>query len=191
MVWLWLRSIFYLAVVAGAWLILLPAALVCSDPTDPVIHLRTWPFVAIGAGVFALGTALALWSGARLIRDGVGTPFPLDPTRRLVTVGPYAAVRNPQGIALVLLTCAEALVVDSAALRLLPLFAVFFLIGLAEPFEDWEMRKRFGTSYDTYRARVPRWLPKRASRPDLTIAPERKRSCYQLLFAKCELELRQ
>lgn len=162
---LWLRSLFYLATVGGAWLILIPAALLHSDPTDPAIRLRAWPIVAIGTAAFGLGTMLALWSGARLIRDGEGTPFPLDPTRRLVTAGPYAAVRNPQGIALVLLTFAEVLVVDSAVLWLLPLFSVLFLIGLAEPFEDWEMRRRFGISYDTYRARVPRWLPKRLVGP--------------------------
>jgi len=154
-----------LAAVGGAWLILLPAALLHCDPADPAIRLRAWPIVAAGATVFGLGAMLALWSGARLIRDGEGTPFPLDPTRRLVTAGPYSAVRNPQGIALVLLTSAEVLIVDSAVLWLLPLFAVLFLVALAEPFEDWEMRRRFGNSYDTYRARVPRWLPKRLAGP--------------------------
>jgi protein-S-isoprenylcysteine O-methyltransferase Ste14 len=120
------------------------------------VRLRPWPLAAAGAAAFALGAALALWSGARLIRDGGGTPFPLDPTRRLVTAGPYSAVRNPQGIALVLLTGGEALAVNAAAVCLLPALAVVFLVGLAQPFEDWELRRRFGPAYEAYRTRVPR-----------------------------------
>jgi protein-S-isoprenylcysteine O-methyltransferase Ste14 len=164
MVWLWLRSVLYLAGVGGAWLILLPAGLLRCDPIGPAFRLRPWTLAALGASLMGLGAALALWSGARLIRDGGGTPFPLDPTRWLVTAGPYAVVRNPQGIALVLLTCGEALIVDSVALWLLPLLAIAFLRGFAEPFEDWELRKRFGRAFELYRARVPRWLPKRQVR---------------------------
>src|SRR5688572_4840147 len=98
MAWLWLRSLVYLAAVGGTWLVLLPAGLLYCDPAGPAVRLRPWPLAAAGAAALGLGAALALWSGARLIRDGGGTPFPLDPTRRLVTAGPYAVVRNPQGI---------------------------------------------------------------------------------------------
>ena len=111
-------------------------------------------------GLFSLGTALAFWSGFKLIHRGNGTPFPLDPTRRLVTSGPYRVVRNPQGIALMLLTCGEALVLDAPLLWLLPLLAGLFLIGVAEPFEDWEMQRRFGRRYARYCSRVRRWLPR-------------------------------
>jgi protein-S-isoprenylcysteine O-methyltransferase Ste14 len=160
MAWLWLRSLFYLAAVGGVWLVVFPAVLLQCDPIGSGLRLRPCAFAAAGAALFGLGTTLALWSGAWLIHDGGGTPFPLDPTRRLVTAGPYAVVRNPQAIALLLLTCGEALAVDSPALCLLPLLAVLFLIGLAEPFEDWELRRRFGRAYEAYRARVPRWLPR-------------------------------
>src|SRR5262245_6651025 len=124
MAWLWLRSLFYLVGVGGVWLVLLPAGLLCCDPEGPALRLRPWPLVALGAAALGLGNALALWSGARLIHDGGGTPFPLDPTCRLVTTGPYATVRNPQGIALVLLACGEVMMVESAVLWPLPLLAV-------------------------------------------------------------------
>lgn len=159
--WLWLRSLFYLAAVGVAWLVMLPAGLLHCDPVGPSVCLRPWTFAAPGAILFGLGVTLALWSGARLIHQGGGTPFPLDPTRRLVTDGPYAIVRNPQGIALILLTCGEALAADSVVLWLLPLLALLFLVGLAEPFEDWELRRRFGRAYEIYQVQVPRWFPKR------------------------------
>jgi protein-S-isoprenylcysteine O-methyltransferase Ste14 len=165
MAWLWLRSLFYLLAIGGVWLVLFPSGLLYCDPVGPAFHLRPWIFVAPGAATFALGATLALWSGARLIHDGGDTPFPLDPTRRLVTAGPYGLVRNPQGIALTLLTSGEALAVHCTALCLLPLLAVLFLVGLAQPFEDWELRRRFGRAYETYRAQVPRWLPKRNAHP--------------------------
>lgn len=164
MVRLWMRSLFYVALVGGIWLLLIPVFLIHWDPASSAFRLRSWTLVALGGAVFCLGASLALWAGARLIRDGRGTPFPLDPTRRLVTAGPYAVVRNPQGIALILLTCGEALAVDAAALWLLPFLAGLFLIGIAEPFEDWEMHRRFGRLYLRYRVRVPRWLPRRTGR---------------------------
>lgn len=160
LIWLWLRSLFYLAVVGAFWLILLPTGLLACDPFGSALRLRSYPIAAFGAAVFGVGFVLAMWSGTWLIHDGEGTPFPLDPTRRLVTEGPYAIVRNPQGIALILTTCGEALAVGSVAIWLLPLVAALFLIGLAEPFEDWELRRRFGRAYEIYRARVSRWLPK-------------------------------
>lgn len=164
LIWLWLRSLVYLAVVGGIWLVLLPAGLLLCDPAGQVLRPRPYPVSSLGAAVFGLGVALALWSGTRLIHDGEGTPFPLDPTRRLVTAGPYAVVRNPQAVALVLLTCGEALAVDSVAVWLLPLLAALFLIGMAEPFEDWEMQRRFGRAYEMYRAEVLRWFPNHIAR---------------------------
>jgi protein-S-isoprenylcysteine O-methyltransferase Ste14 len=160
MYWLWLRSVFYAALVGGIWLVVIPLTLVHYDPHGPAFRFRSAICLGVGTGLFSLGTALAFWSGFKLIHRGNGTPFPLDPTRRLVTSGPYRVVRNPQGIALVLLTCGEALVVDAPLLWLLPLLAGLFLIGVAEPFEDWEMHRRFGRRYDRYRSRVRRWLPR-------------------------------
>jgi protein-S-isoprenylcysteine O-methyltransferase Ste14 len=159
MFWLWLRSVFYVALVGGIWLVVIPLFLVQCDPLSPAFRFRSWFCVGVGAGLFSLGAGLALWSGSKLIQHGNGTPFPLDPTRRLVIAGPYRVVRNPQGIALMLLTLGEALIVDAPALWLLPLLAGLFLIGVAEPFEDWEMQRRFGRRYDRYRSRVRRWLP--------------------------------
>ena len=167
MYWLWLRSVFYAALVGGIWLVVIPLVLVHCDPHGPAVRLRSVICLGVCAGTLSLGTALAFWSGFKLIHRGNGTPFPLDPTRRLVTSGPYRVVRNPQGIALMLLTCGEALVVDAPVLWLLPLLAGLFLIGVAEPFEDWEMQRRFGRRYARYRSRVRRWLPRYFAGPTI------------------------
>lgn len=157
---LWIRSLIYSAVVGGVWLILLPVELLRYGPATTAIHLRGWEFAAPGLLLLVCGAALSSWAAAHLVRDGKGTPFPLDPTRHLVTIGPYAFVRNPQGVALLLLTGGEAMAVDSTMLWLLPLLAIVFLIGLAQPFENRELPRRFGPAYELYEAEVPRWFPR-------------------------------
>ncbi|HET8649931.1 MAG TPA: isoprenylcysteine carboxylmethyltransferase family protein [Gemmatimonadales bacterium] len=158
--WLWIRSLLYSVLVGGVWLIVLPAGLLHYDPAVTVIRLRTWDLAFPGLLLLVFGWCLSLWAAAHLVRDGRGTPFPLDRTRNLVTTGPYAFVRNPQGIALVLLTVGEALAVDSSMLWLLPLLAIVFLLVLAQPFEDHELPRRFGRAYELYQTEVPRWFPR-------------------------------
>ena len=160
-IWLWTRSLCYLSIVGGIWLVLIPAGLLGCESSEEWPRLRSWPLVISGVGSFLFGSSLACWSGYYLIHVGGGTPFPLDPTRRLVTTGPYAVVRNPQGVALLLATAGEALILDSVAILLLIPLSVIFLECLAGPVETWELRGRFGRQFDVYRDRVPKWMPRR------------------------------
>src|SRR5947207_616355 len=106
---LWARALVYMALVGGAWLVLLPAGLVYLEQGQSVPVLRSWPLVGIAVALIMAGVVLALVAGHFLIVYGRGTPFPLDPTRILVTNGPYSLVRNPQAIAMMLMVVGEAL----------------------------------------------------------------------------------
>ena len=79
----------------------------------------------------------------------------------LVTAGPFRYVRNPilAGVFLCLFGIALLLHSPSLVFLLLP---TFFLLNAIEikHVEEPELERRFGESYNSYRSRVPRFLPR-------------------------------
>ena len=113
-----------------------------------------------------LGLVLALIGFALLIpaawRFGKADTT-LDPSRperstALVTEGLHARSRNPMYIGEVLLVAAMGLAMNPAVG--LPMAAGFwlFLDRIQIPAEERALRARFGAAYDSYAARVRRWL---------------------------------
>src|SRR5262249_42631872 len=100
---IWARALAYLLVVGGGWLLVLPAGLLTAGQGGWQLVSRPLPVTLAGGGLFALGCGLACWAAFCLIKYGYGTPLPLDPPRLLVVCGPYHRVRNPQGIAMLLM----------------------------------------------------------------------------------------
>jgi hypothetical protein len=86
---IWIRALFYLLVVAGGWLVVLPMLILFLEQCHLAVRLREMPWPFIGANFFISGTLLGLVSGYYLVTRGRGTPLPLDPTQELVTGGPY------------------------------------------------------------------------------------------------------
>ena len=114
-----------------------------------------------GGGVLFLG-GLLVWAVCLLFfsRIGRGTPFPLDAPQRLVTAGPFAYCRNPIMAGELAVIWGELLYLATAGVAIYA--AVISLAGhLAVVYiEEPELRERFGTEYEAYRARVPRWIPR-------------------------------
>ena len=113
-----------------------------------------------GALVFAIGFALFAWCVLLFARVGRGTLAPWDPTQRLVAVGPYRHVRNPMISGVLLMLVGQALWWRSGALAL---WAAAFLLINHTYFilsEEPGLERRFGESYQAYRAHVPRWIPR-------------------------------
>jgi protein-S-isoprenylcysteine O-methyltransferase Ste14 len=115
----------------------------------------------LGAAALLTGVVLFSWCVLLFARVGRGTLAPWDPTQRLVAVGPYRYLRNPMisGVAAVL--AGEALLTGSRILALwLVLFVAFnyvYFVLVEEP----GLERRFGEPYREYKARVPRWIPRR------------------------------
>jgi protein-S-isoprenylcysteine O-methyltransferase Ste14 len=115
--------------------------------------------ICIGAGTALLGACIVEFA-----RSGRGTLSPADPPRQLVVRGLYRYVRNPMYLSVTTIVLGEALLTSSAALTLY--WAIWFLvvnlfvIGYEEP----NLRRRFGSSYDEYTRHVPRWIPRRPAR---------------------------
>jgi len=114
----------------------------------------------VGGLLIALGGIGLLDSFARFALEGVGTPAPVFPTRHLVVTGLYRYVRNPMYVAVVSailgqgLTLGNVSVLEYAGLVWL-LFHVFVLV-----YEEPSLRASFRSEYESFRAEVPRWIPR-------------------------------
>jgi protein-S-isoprenylcysteine O-methyltransferase Ste14 len=114
----------------------------------------------LGAALIAVGLMPLIASFARFAWDGLGTPAPVAPPSRLVVSGFYRRVRNPMYVALLIVLSGEALFL--ADIRIFYWALVFWtachLFVLA--YEEPTLKRKFGGEYQTYRANVPRWLPR-------------------------------
>jgi protein-S-isoprenylcysteine O-methyltransferase Ste14 len=101
-----------------------------------------------------------LESFARFALQGLGTPAPVFPTRRLVVTGVYRYVRNPMYVAVAAIILGQALLFGSVALLeygavVWLMFHLFVLL-----YEEPTLRGVFGSDYEAFRAAVPRWIPR-------------------------------
>jgi protein-S-isoprenylcysteine O-methyltransferase Ste14 len=114
-----------------------------------------------GALLVAAGLASVLHSFARFALEGRGTPAPIAPTETLVVSGQYRYVRNPMYVAVVSMILGQALLLGSGALvaYALAVWGLFHAFVLA--YEEPTLARTYGESYERYRARVNRWLPRR------------------------------
>lgn len=157
---IWARALIYLCVVAGGWLGILPAILLTLEHKRPRVRLRGAPWMALGALCCGAATALGIVSGFYLIARGRGTPLPLDPTRALVTSGPYSVVGNPQAIAMLLAVTGEVTVIRSRFLWILLPLTLIYLEVLVGPWEERDLAAKYGEAYLVYKRRVRKWLPR-------------------------------
>lgn len=116
--------------------------------------LPTWTKVP-GIILVAAGAAELLLCFGTFVVRGWGTPLPLDPPTKLVTLGPYKYVRNPIHIAWVTLFIGLGLYLRSPSILLFSLgfFAICYVYVLWV--EEPTLKKRFGTEYEEYCKVVP------------------------------------
>jgi protein-S-isoprenylcysteine O-methyltransferase Ste14 len=115
-----------------------------------------------GAGILLLaaGLPVLLDSFARFAIEGLGTPAPVAPTKRLVVSGFYRFVRNPMYVAVASVILGQGLLFGSAAVleygtAVCVAFHLFVLL-----YEEPVLRAKYGEEYDRFVAQVPRWLPR-------------------------------
>jgi protein-S-isoprenylcysteine O-methyltransferase Ste14 len=113
-------------------------------------------------GGIILFTGLTLMSGAviEFIRWGNGTLAPWFPTRKLITTGLYAHLRNPMITGVVITLIGEAVCILSYSILIWAI--AFFLINdiYFLMYEEPNLERKFGEEYRQYKQKVPRWIPR-------------------------------
>jgi protein-S-isoprenylcysteine O-methyltransferase Ste14 len=115
---------------------------------------------AAGFAALVLGVCLAGWTMRLFATKGEGTAAPWNPPKKLVVAGPYRHVRNPMITSVLLMLLGESLLLHCWIVS--AWFAVFWLgNSIYFPlFEEKDLEKRFGKSYQEYKRNVPRWIPR-------------------------------
>ena len=115
--------------------------------------------LSIAGGTLALRSALLLAGRGRPRRG---------PRPAFVIAGPYRRLRNPLFLGLILGLVGIAIAICSTALGVAAAVAAVAAHVWVVRVEEPRLRARFGEAYREYLARVPRWVPHVATRPDQT-----------------------
>ena len=120
-----------------------------------------WPgLTVIGGLLIVAGLPGLIDSFVRFAVQGLGTPAPLAPTRRLVVSGLYRYVRNPMYAAVTAVIFGQALWFGDGRIALYG--AAFWLTchAFVVLFEEPRLARDFGDDFTAYRAHVGRWIPR-------------------------------
>jgi protein-S-isoprenylcysteine O-methyltransferase Ste14 len=150
-----LGSLIFLLVAPGVTAGLLPWTLTHWRMEPAPLSLRV-----LGVLLIAAGVGFLLHAFARFVIEGLGTPAPVAPPKRLVVGGVYRYVRNPMYLAVGSTIVGQALLLGQP--ELLAYAAAFGAVVLCfvRLYEEPLLARQFGESYETYRRAVPGWLPR-------------------------------
>lgn len=118
-----------------------------------------WP-LWLGGILFGCCSLLGLSSAYVMVRDGQGTPLPLDQTNRLVVSGPYAYLRNPMAVAGLGQGLAVALITQSVPVLVYVAIGALLWQVVVRPMEERDLSERFGDSYRCYCQEISCWIPR-------------------------------
>ena len=123
---------------------------------------RDWflPARLLGGLLIAAGLAFLLPAFVRFVVEGIGTPAPVAPTKRLVVGGAYRYVRNPMYLAVAAVIVGQALLLAQVILLIYALGFGVAVAAFVRGYEEPALARRFGPEYNVYTREVPRWLPR-------------------------------
>ena len=151
-----LKSLFFLILVPGLLIGYFPYSISLTD--IELFNPGTLSYLAFP--LWIIGWAAMLWCFWDFLIIGHGTPAPMDPPKELVAVGLYGYVRNPMYVSGIIAWFGWIFWSPSLPLILAPL--IFFTAAhlFVTFYEEPTLKGKFGTWYEEYTKRVPRWIPK-------------------------------
>ena len=149
----------------SSWWGILLQSLAIGIATFGAFHAQAMRFDAATLGtaalpiVLALGGLLLFDSAARELGRNWSLVARVRADHALVTTGPFALVRNPIYLAMLLMTIAAGIALGHFVqlIAAVPLFVLATAIRVAS--EERLLRAQFGTAFDDYAAKVARLIP--------------------------------
>jgi protein-S-isoprenylcysteine O-methyltransferase Ste14 len=146
------------------WFVLAPGAVAGLVPwwitrwqsspyTSPVLGVT-------GAALVLGGSAVLIHAAVRFVTEGLGTPAPVAPTRKLVLGGLYRYVRNPMYLAVLAVIIGQTLWLARVNLVVYGVLITLFEAAFVTHYEEPALRRTFGQEYDSYRLAVRGWVPR-------------------------------
>lgn len=135
------------------------AAFASSGGWGRILDLPSWYLASVAQLIVLIGI-VAIRAAIEFAERGEGTPIPYDPPERLVTTGPFAYVRNPMQLSMVLVFLVGGIALWNAWLIAAALLAFIYSAGLAAWHEDVELSERFGSAWSGYKRSVRSWIPR-------------------------------
>jgi protein-S-isoprenylcysteine O-methyltransferase Ste14 len=130
--------------------------------------------LAIGTAMILIGESIRLIGVAHI--GGISRTKSYSTGKRLITSGLFAHVRNPLYIGNLFLSTGLVVTANVGPVFVIGFVLFFFLQYI--PIVLWEesnLRRVFGTEFDAYAAKVPRWIPALQPR---TRSDEKTRGSY-------------
>lgn len=148
-------SVAFLFLAPGVTAGLVPWLLTGWVSSGPWVGLQVTGLLLIAAGVAVLVHAFA-----RFVIEGVGTPAPVAPPRRLVVGGLYRHLRNPMYVAVAATIVGQALLLGRPVLLAYAALFMAVAASFVHFYEEPTLTRQFGDDYTRYRRAVPAWRPR-------------------------------
>ena len=137
-------------------------ALVDHALADARRHASAWlPLRAIGVALLVVSVPVLVRAFWQFAVEGLGTPAPVAPTKRLVVGGLYRYVRNPMYLAVLGAIVGQALLLGQPGLLVYAMVILTAFVSFVRWYEEPTLRRQFGAEYDAYKKAVPAWWPRR------------------------------
>ncbi len=114
-------------------------------------------FTFAGGIILGIGAAIAGW-GLLTFRMARTTTVPGETSSQMVTWGPYRFSRNPMYVGLTIAYLGEAVLLRQVWPALFLPLVIAYVQWIVIPLEESKLHEAFGDAYNSYRARVHRWL---------------------------------
>jgi protein-S-isoprenylcysteine O-methyltransferase Ste14 len=133
----------------------IPLALLRIGP-----QLETGLFTYLAFPLWLLGAVVLLWSFWNFLVQGRGTPAPIDPPKEMVAAGFYRYVRNPMYVGVLAIIMGHFLWFGFWNLLIYTMIVFLAFHAFVTYYEEPNLRRKFGASYENYLKQVPRWIPR-------------------------------
>ena len=109
--------------------------------------------------LWGIGSIILLWSFWNFLKEGQGTPAPIDPPKELVAVGFYRYTRNPMYVGILAALLGHFLWFGYWNLLIYGIVVFIAFHVFVTYYEEPTLKRKFGAAYEDYLRSVPRWIP--------------------------------